>query len=732
MFKRLSYSSPVIGGIIKYFGLGFFIFSMITVCLNAQNTPYWSWAQSTQGISGGNNLVESDGLGNSYVTGTYSGTINIGGMVLVSEGSNDIFLTKLNPQGEYLWAVRAGGSNSDTIDEIAMDVSGNCYLIGNFEGTANFGAITLVSSGLTDVYIAKLDNLGNFIWAIKAGGLDWDDGTGITADISGNCYITGTFRGTSTWGSYSLNCTGQNDVVVAKISNLGIFQWAVKSEGDSWHYADNVKVKVDILGNCYIAGSFSSTLALSGNVIHSYNGPFFVAKLNNAGVVQSVQQTQIFGFQSGGTYCVDMDTDTLGNCIVILKEQLQWDEYYADYYAIYVLHNDLSNVSYQCDAGVIPDGVSIDALGNCYVTGRFNGTVDFGTTHLVSNGSSDIFVLRFSNPINGEYEFALQAGGTGWDYATDIKVGNNGNCFITGSSSGTVNFGSNTIGVVGSSSMFIAKLQCFEAFSQPNVSISLDASHVSLTWNAVAFATSYRIESSSDPYVGYTTKASTSNTSYSEMIIDSHAFYRVVASSGRVESNPSDVVGYIKYPCVIGDNLVAMPLVQPFVTTAEFGTQFAESINTINIWNPTSQAWDASVNYGDGFWDPELPIGTGSVLFFNTTNPLNYYSNGSLPMMNAQYQIVIGDNSVMIPLNQSTLSTTALVGFSIGDGETVNTINLWNSDSQAWDASVNYGGGFWDPELDTNIGTPLFLNSATIETWPTIRRSFSPRLEANE
>ncbi len=268
--------------------------------------------------------------------------------------------------------------------------------------------------------------------------------------------------------------------------------------------------------------------------------------------------------------------------------------------------------------------------------------------------------------------------------------------------------------------------------SPPVLAIQINEPNVNLTWAAVSGATSYSIYSSSDPYGGYTMVASTSNNAYSLSIVGDKYFYKAAATRGRVESNPSDVVGYMKYPCVVGDNFVAMPLVQSFVYTSEFGAQFEDSINTINIWNPTSQAWDASVNYGDGFWDPELPIGTGSVLFFNTASPLNYYSNGTMPATNAQYQIVVGDNTVMIPLNQSALSTTASVGLSMGDGETVNTINLWNSGSQAWDASVNYGGGFWDPELATQIGTPLFLNSATPESWPTIRRSGSPRLEVNE
>lgn len=196
-----------------------------------------------------------------------------------------------------------------------------------------------------------------------------------------------------------------------------------------------------------------------------------------------------------------------------------------------------------------------------------------------------------------------------------------------------------------------------------------------------------------------------------------------VGMLAAVESDPSAVVGYVKYDCVVGDNCVAMPMVQTFTTTTEFGAQFGEDINTIRVWNTEIQDWDLSINYGEGFWDPELTIGTNSVLFFNTANDLTYYSIGDLPAANAQFNFVVGDNTVMIPLNKSDLTNTALAGATMGDGETVNTIRVWNSDIQDWDLSINYGEGFWDPELTTAIGTPLFLNSGTEEVWPAGPRS---------
>lgn len=188
-----------------------------------------------------------------------------------------------------------------------------------------------------------------------------------------------------------------------------------------------------------------------------------------------------------------------------------------------------------------------------------------------------------------------------------------------------------------------------------------------------------------------------------------------------VESDPSEVVGYVKYDCVPGLNFVAMPMVDGYSYTSEVADAYNvgdDNIDTINIWNNETQAWDSALNYGGGFWDPDLEVGPGSTLYFNTSAPFAFYSIGSLPITNATFNIVPGLNTIMIPLNQSALTLTSEVGLSIGDGEFIDTINSWNNDTQAWDSALNYGGGFWDPDFPVSIGMPLFINSGDSTTWP--------------
>jgi len=193
-------------------------------------------------------------------------------------------------------------------------------------------------------------------------------------------------------------------------------------------------------------------------------------------------------------------------------------------------------------------------------------------------------------------------------------------------------------------------------------------------------------------------------------------------------SEPSEVVGYVKYDCVVGNNFVALPMSGGPTLVSELGAVFGtgEDINTIMIYDTSAQDWNACVNYGGGYWEPDLDLEEGSVVFLNTTAAGALYSIGSLPVVNATYSIVTGNNTVMVPLNNSNLTLVSEVGATVGSGEDVNTIMLYDTTAQDWNACVNYGGGYWEPDLDVAIGMPLFLNSIVDTPWPSRGLQSSP------
>jgi len=201
-----------------------------------------------------------------------------------------------------------------------------------------------------------------------------------------------------------------------------------------------------------------------------------------------------------------------------------------------------------------------------------------------------------------------------------------------------------------------------------------------------------------------------------------------VGSLFAVESDPSDVVGYVKYDLVAGNNMIAIPLDCPWGWASDLGMELGEGVvDQISIWNPIAQAFEAAADLG-GFWDGDFELESGIVLMINSYDPITFYSLGDLPTANASYDIVAGNNTVMIPLNRSDLAWASDLGMEMGEG-IVDIISVWNSTAQAFEAAADLGG-FWDGDFELSIGQPLMVNSYDTFTWP--NRSVSNSLRQSK
>jgi len=99
---------------------------------------------------------------------------------------------------------------------LTIGLDGNVLLSGSFENTADFGSSTLISSGEDDIVVAKMDTEGNWLWAERAGGIGSDGSGGITTDLFGNHWITGGFSDTANFGPFTLTSYGEYDIVATK------------------------------------------------------------------------------------------------------------------------------------------------------------------------------------------------------------------------------------------------------------------------------------------------------------------------------------------------------------------------------------------------------------------------------------------------------------------------------------------------------------------------------------
>jgi len=228
----------------------------------------WQWAKRVSGTStDAGHGVAVDSSGNPYITGYFRNTASFGATSLTSAGSDDVFVAKLDSNGNWQWAKRAGGTSTDRLEGIAVDSDNDVYITGYFRSTASFGATNLTASG-QDVFVAKLDSNGNWQWAERAGGSSWDErGEGVAVDSGSNVYVTGYFQGTASFGATSLTSDGSDDVFVAKLNGNGNWQWAERAGGTDADVGEGVAV--DSSGNTYLTGRFQGTADFGSNNLDS-------------------------------------------------------------------------------------------------------------------------------------------------------------------------------------------------------------------------------------------------------------------------------------------------------------------------------------------------------------------------------------------------------------------------------------------------------------------------------
>jgi len=360
-----------------------------------------------------NNQGESiavDSSGNIYITGYFYETVDFGGGNVTSAGSADIFVLKLNSSGTFQWVNTYGGTSFDFGRGIAVDSSGNIYITGYFYETVDFGAGNVTSAGGSDIFVLKLNSSATFQWVSTFGSTSIDVGEDITVDSSGNSYITGYFEGTVDFGAGNVTSAGSADIFVLKLNSSGTFQWVNTYGGSAFDVG--MDITVDSSGNSYITGYFEGTVDFgAGNVTSAGAADIFILKLNSSGTFQWVN---IFGGTS---------TD-------------------------------------------VGQGIAVDSSGNSYITGYFQGTVDFGGGNVTSAGSDDIFVLKLNS--SGTFQWVSTFGGTSIDDGEDIAVDSSGNSYITGWFRETVDFGGGNVTSAGGADIIVLKLNSSGTFQWVN------------------------------------------------------------------------------------------------------------------------------------------------------------------------------------------------------------------------------------------------------------------------
>jgi hypothetical protein len=226
--------------------------SLISVFkLNSAGTPLTANASLGTGNGTGRGITV-DYYGSVFITGYLSGSLTFGTIPFTSFGGKDIFVAKLTNNLVWDWVRQAGGTGDDEGNSIGVDSYGNTYSTGGFNGTAQFGTLSLTARD-SDVYVAKLDNAGNLGWVAQGGGALLDEAIGLAVDED-RVYITGVYWDDCIFGSTVLPFAGMGNMFAATLSHTGVWLWAIKAGGSHWTYGRGIKP--DPSGNILTTGSF--------------------------------------------------------------------------------------------------------------------------------------------------------------------------------------------------------------------------------------------------------------------------------------------------------------------------------------------------------------------------------------------------------------------------------------------------------------------------------------------
>ncbi|SHJ04619.1 Por secretion system C-terminal sorting domain-containing protein [Hymenobacter daecheongensis DSM 21074] len=312
----------------------------------------WQGAQQTAFTFNG---LATDATGNVYATGSFSGTVGMGGTSLTSRGSTDLCIAKFRPDGTLLWAKQVAGAGATAYGAaLALDAAGNCYVTGSFTGTLDYntGGSPLVNSSFwPQILVLKCGPDGAVRWSRQGGGSGYaNEARAIAADAAGNCVVTGNLSGTTvTFGHLTFPFSLRRQLFVVRYNAVGTPQW-VKTTESSLFTAGN-GIGLDATGDCYVTGMANGPMTIDGV---TYSGP------STSPISTSPSDIIVAKFGRG-------------------QGETRWVR----------IAGGVGN-----DSG---SSLSVDASGNCFVSGYNTGAATLGAVALPGSAEQQAFVARYTS-----------------------------------------------------------------------------------------------------------------------------------------------------------------------------------------------------------------------------------------------------------------------------------------------------------------------------------------------
>ncbi|MCA9538115.1 MAG: nucleotide-binding protein [Myxococcales bacterium] len=436
----------------------------------------WSLAFGDGGAQSARS-VAIDSAGNVFMLGDFENTIGVGGDPLVADGTKaDIVLAKYDRFGNPMWSKRYGDSSNQYATQVMVDADDNIYLLGRAFGTITFGGPVHDGVGTDDIFVAKLDNNGDYLWSRMFGGLDPDRAERMAVDGNGDLLVTGTFSGVADFGGGPFATAGLRDAFLLKLNGQNgahIFSKQIGGPGDDYGFGVGVGAEGQIL----LTGRFEETIHIGDNELVSAGlRDIFVAAFDNFGFLQwarryggdgddfpfdlvaspATGEFAITGYLSGVVDFGDQQVRSAGSLDYFIAAfnadgSVRWAQRYGDETNQFDTDFDTNTWS----------ALATDPDNNLYLTGPLSGIARFGDgPPLNSAGRTDIFIVKLDR--DGAWLFGNRFGTDNSEIGLDVAVGPDGQIAVAGRIFGTrgVDFGAaGRVESQGSSDGFVLQVE---------------------------------------------------------------------------------------------------------------------------------------------------------------------------------------------------------------------------------------------------------------------------------
>lgn len=417
----------------------------------------WSLAFGTEDSESARS-VAIDSEGNVYLFGDAEGTINLTGEVLDPDGTkHDLVLAKFDRFGNPLWSRLYGDSSNQYATQITVDANDDLILLGRAFGTVTFGGELHDGVGTDDIFVAKLDSDGGFIWSRMFGGLDPDRAERMDIDGEGNVLVTGTFTGVVDFGSGPFESRGLRDAFVLKLdgrTGAHIFSKHFGGPGDDYGFG----IAAAGEGRILAAGRFEEGVDFGGGVLESAGGrDIYLVRLDRFGehvwsrryggpdedlAYDLAYDRAGGGFVLHGAFTGDVTFEGVqvrgaGERDIFLaafdeNDEVRWVAAYGD--AADQFETDFDTNTWSA--------IALDGEGNIHLVGPLAGEARFGDgPPLRSAGRTDVYVVKLTP--GGRFVYGNRFGTDNSELALDVAVAPTGHIAVAGRIFGTrgVDFG---------------------------------------------------------------------------------------------------------------------------------------------------------------------------------------------------------------------------------------------------------------------------------------------------